>query len=69
MDQEKGFEDYLFPYKMYKLWKSIYGLKQTFHNYNQKFNEFLVQQGFVPITIDPCVYMNQSSPYRGWTCM
>jgi hypothetical protein len=32
MDQVEGFEDSLFPHKGYKLWKSIYGLKQDFRN-------------------------------------
>jgi hypothetical protein len=32
MDQIGGFEDSLFPHKVYKFRKSIYGLKQVFCN-------------------------------------
>jgi hypothetical protein len=47
--QAKGFEDFLSPHKMYKFQKFIYGLKQASCNWNQKFNEFLVQQGLFPL--------------------
>jgi hypothetical protein len=58
--QAKRFEDFLSPNKVYKLQKSIYGLKQASCNWNQKFNEFLVQQGLVPITM--CLYMTNPPP-------
>jgi hypothetical protein len=63
--QTKGFEDFLSPHKMYKLQKSISRLRQALCNWNQKFNEFLVGEGLVPITM--CLYMSNLPPSSFWT--
>ena len=42
--------------KLYRLQKSLYGLKQASRNWNEKFGDFLTKFGFVPSNADSCVY-------------
>ena len=48
---EKGKEEMVCLLK-----KSLYGLKQSPRQWNQKFNEFMMSQGFTRCSKDPCVY-------------
>ena len=48
---EKGKEEMVCLLK-----KSLYGLKQSPRQWNQKFNEFMISQGFTRCYKDPCVY-------------
>ena len=45
--------------KLYRLQKSLYGLKQASRNWNEKFGDFLTKFGFVPSNADSCVYTLQ----------
>ena len=40
-----------------KLNKNLYGLKQGSYNWYEKLNKFLVDRGFKPSDIDPCLYI------------
>lgn len=42
---------------MYKLKRSLYGLKQSPRCWNSTLDEFLKQLGFVQSTSDPCIYV------------
>lgn len=42
--------------QVYRLHKSLYGLKQASRNWNEKFDEFLTKFGLVPSQADSCVY-------------
>ena len=63
MAQPKGFEvdrgcdDAL----VYRLRKSIYGLKQASRQWNIKFDTFLKRYGLVASSVDPCVYFTSSN--------
>jgi hypothetical protein len=43
-----------------KLKKSLYGLKQASLNWFQKLKQGLVDQGFTPSEIDPCLYLKEN---------
>ena len=42
---------------VWKLNKSIYGLKQSGKNWNSVIDEFLKKQNFIKSEVDPCVYL------------
>ena len=42
---------------VYKLKKSLYGLKQSGRNWNGVLHSYLVSQGFIQSQADNCVYM------------
>ena len=44
-----------------KLCKSLYGLKQSPHQWNNKIHQFLVSIGFVQMNADHCVYINNTT--------
>jgi hypothetical protein len=41
---------------VYKLLKSIYGLKQAGHNWNKMINKIILEMDFKRSTSDPCLY-------------
>ena len=41
-----------------KLWKSIYGLKQSPRCWNSALDDYLKKMGFVQAAGDPCLYMS-----------
>ncbi|KAF2344883.1 Reverse transcriptase RNA-dependent DNA polymerase [Trinorchestia longiramus] len=45
---------------VYKLKKSLYGLKQSGRNWNNLLHQFLVEQNFVQSLSDTCVYVRES---------
>ena len=47
-----------------KLKRGLYGLKQSPRIWNGTLDKFLQEQGFVPCTVDPCIYVHQA---EGWT--
>lgn len=42
--------------RVWKLNKSLYGLKQSGRNWNHVLNSFLISQSFIQSIVDPCVY-------------
>ena len=42
---------------IYKLRKSLYGLKQASRNWNNDINQYLVDNGFTRLEADPCIYV------------
>jgi len=60
MEQPEGFE-YDKPNLVCKLKKSLYGLKQSAHNWQKLLVEIMTAQGFYPINADPCVYTKRLS--------
>ena len=46
--------------KVYKLQKSIYGLKQTSRSWNIKFDQSVNSFGFIKCSDEPCVYKRSS---------
>jgi histone deacetylase 1/2 len=43
-----------------KLKKSLYGLKQASLNWFEKLKQGLMDQGFTPLEIDPCLYLKEN---------
>ena len=62
VEQAKGFEKYDQNGQklVYKLNKSLYGLKQSGRNWNQTLNNHLMTLGFYPSQNDPCLYIKTS---------
>ena len=56
MTQPDGFSSKENTNKVYKLQKSIYGLKQTSWNWNIIFDETIKEYDFIKNPDDPCVY-------------
>ena len=46
---------------VYKLRKSLYGLKQSGRNWNNMLHEYLLGENFTQSLADPCVYTRYSS--------
>ena len=59
VEQAKGFEkfDKNGQKLVYKLNKSLYGLKQSGRNWNQTLNNYLITLGFHQSQNDPCIYI------------
>ena len=58
--QPEGFEYPEEPIKVYKLWKSICGLKQASWSWNHRFGEVVKEFGFLQNPDEPCVYKKVS---------
>ena len=52
---------YVTPNKVWRLNKSLYGLKQSGRNWHQTLNSYLKEQGFDQSTADPCVFIKHES--------
>ena len=59
MEQPKGYESKE-GLKMYKLNRSIYGLKQASRSWNHHFDEAICSYGFIKNEDEPCVYKKVS---------
>lgn len=57
MQQPEGFEDG--TNRVCRLRRSLYGLKQSPRNWNGRFSDFLVENGFRAIPEDTCVYIRK----------
>ena len=45
---------------IYKLRKSLYGLKQASRNWNNDINQYLIDNGFTRLEADPCIYVKNT---------
>lgn len=50
--------------KVYKIEKGLYGLKQSGRLWNQQLDTALRQEGFIPLSAAPCIYMKGPSERR-----
>lgn len=57
--QPKGFDDG--SGRVYKLNKSLFGLKQASRCWNEKFTSFIKQFGFTACESDPCVFVSNKN--------
>lgn len=62
MTQPEGFEDFSEDGQrlVYRLKKSLYGLKQSGRNWNRVLDDYLISDGFVRNPVDHCVYRKQA---------
>src|SRR5665811_779560 len=60
MTQPEGFIDPKNPKKVYKLQRSIYGLKQVSRSWNIRFDEVISEHNFIKNEEEPCVYKKVS---------
>ena len=60
MDQPEGFQVEGCEDKVYKLKKTLYGLRQSSREWNLKFNNTMIQLGFISNKLDRCVYTLKS---------
>ena len=60
MAQPKVFVDPKYPNIVCKLNKSIYGLKQASQSWNLRFDQIIIEFGFVKNEDEPCVYRKTS---------
>ena len=56
MELPEGFIDENHPNKVYRLQKSIYGLKQSARCWNSAIDKFLKDNGYTQSDADPCIY-------------
>jgi hypothetical protein len=61
MDQPLGFETKGQEHKVCKLKRSIYGLKQASRQWNVKFHQAILKDGFTMMEEDHCVYLKCSN--------
>ena len=60
MTQPEGFVDPMYPNRVCKLQRSIYGLKQASRSWNLCFDEAVKEFGFMKNEDEPCVYKKVS---------
>jgi hypothetical protein len=61
MDQPLGFKTKGQERKVCKLKRSIYGLKQASRQWNVKFHQAILKDGFIMMEEDHCVYLKRSN--------
>jgi len=59
MRQPEGFIDQQFPRRVLRLHKSLYGLKQSGREWNERLNAVLLEIGFTPCPSEPCLYVRK----------
>nr|GFA01203.1 retrotransposon protein, putative, Ty1-copia subclass [Tanacetum cinerariifolium] len=60
MEQPEGFVNPIYPNRVCKLKRSIYGLKQTLRQWNKRFNDKIKKFVFTQNRDEPCVYIKAS---------
>jgi len=63
MEQPEGFNQEN-PGMVFRLKKSLYGLKQASRNWNKEFHNFIIKLGYTQLKSDPCVYVKVSKTGR-----
>ena len=61
VDQPSDFENEMFPNHMFKLSKSLYGLKQTPRAWYERLSDFLIENGFKRGIVDTTLFTKQCS--------
>ena len=57
VEQSSGFESFNFPNHIFKLKKTLYGLKQTPRTWYERLNKFLLENGFKMGKIDTTFFI------------
>ena len=60
LEPPQGFREGNDDKAVWKLKKSIYGLKQSGRNWNLMLHEYLVEKGFSQSAVDPCLYTRKT---------
>jgi len=63
MEQPEGFHNGN-KNQVWKLLKSVYGIKQAPNNWNDDLNQFIISLGFTRCTTDTCIYVKRSRTGR-----
>ena len=63
MDQPEGFIESRQESKVYKLTKSLYGLKQAPKQWYEKFDSYMIENGYKQNECDKCIYLNHGIIY------
>lgn len=69
VEQPEGFKDQAHPFKVWKLNKSLYGLKQSPKLWQDDVKAFLLLIDFHQCEIDPCIYVRTSSNQEKFTAV
>jgi len=59
MPQPEGFEVEGMENSIYRLKRSLYGLKQSPRQLYKRFNEFIISHGYIRSPYNSCVYLNK----------
>ncbi|KAL0434201.1 UNVERIFIED_CONTAM: hypothetical protein Slati_2754400 [Sesamum latifolium] len=68
MDQPEGFTTVGEEQKVYRLQRSIYGLKQASRSWNTRFDEVIRGYDFIKNDCDPCIYKKISGNSVAYLC-
>jgi len=69
MEQLEGFVLPGNEHKIYKLIKSLYGLKQTPKQWHEKFDYVILEYGFKRNSDDKCIYSKFTNDFGVITCL
>ena len=65
MSQTPGFEDPKLPNHVFKLTKTLYGLKQASRAWYEKLSNFLIQENFLRGNVDKTLFIKTKGKCHG----
>ena len=66
MEQPPILQDSIHSHYVCKLHKSVYGLKQSPHEWYAKLHNFLLHNGFMQLQSEPTLYIHNRSPISSY---